>query len=130
MDDPMRLGERIAFYRRRRGLSQVELGTLVERSESWVSQVERGARLVDRLSVLCTVADALEVSVADLRAAEPDAAATLPPEGGYLDDIRLALSGHPALPLLLGVARPKRRVKLAAVRPQVDRCWELMHASR
>jgi transcriptional regulator with XRE-family HTH domain len=61
------LGERVALLRRRRGLSQVELSNLIGRSESWVSQVERGARHLDRLSVLRKVADALEVSVADLQ---------------------------------------------------------------
>jgi transcriptional regulator with XRE-family HTH domain len=61
------LGERIAFLRRDRGLSQVELGGLIGRSESWVSQVERGARQLDRISVIGKVAAALGVSVADLR---------------------------------------------------------------
>jgi transcriptional regulator with XRE-family HTH domain len=46
------VGERIAAYRRRRGLSQAALAGLVGRSESWLSQVERGVRSVDRLSVL------------------------------------------------------------------------------
>jgi transcriptional regulator with XRE-family HTH domain len=45
----------------------VELSNLIGRSESWVSQVERGARHLDRLSVLRKVADALEVPVADLQ---------------------------------------------------------------
>ncbi len=40
---------------------------LVGRSESWVSQVERGVRPVDRMSVLQKVADVLSVSVAELR---------------------------------------------------------------
>jgi ribosome-binding protein aMBF1 (putative translation factor) len=44
------IGERIAIYRRRRGISQAVLAGLVGRSESWLSQVERGARSVDRLS--------------------------------------------------------------------------------
>ncbi|MET7806603.1 helix-turn-helix domain-containing protein [Micromonospora chersina] len=35
------LGERIAAYRRRRGLSQAALAGLIGRSESWLSQVER-----------------------------------------------------------------------------------------
>lgn len=36
------LGERIAFYRRRRGLTQAVLAGLVGRSEDWLSKVERG----------------------------------------------------------------------------------------
>jgi transcriptional regulator with XRE-family HTH domain len=46
------IGERVGAYRRRRGLSQAALAGLVGRSESWLSQVERGVRSVDRLSTI------------------------------------------------------------------------------
>jgi len=59
-------GERIAVYRRRRGLSQAALAGLVGRSESWLSQVERGIRSVDRLSVLIDMAKILHVDVESL----------------------------------------------------------------
>ena len=42
------LGRKIAFFRTARGLSQREFGALVDRSEAWVSQVERGERRIDR----------------------------------------------------------------------------------
>jgi len=80
-DDARALGERVALLRRRRGLSQVELGNLVGRSESWVSQVERGARRLDRLSVLRKVADALEVPVTDLQASADAGAGSAAPVG-------------------------------------------------
>jgi transcriptional regulator with XRE-family HTH domain len=57
------IGERIAAYRRRRGLSQAVLAGLIGRSESWLSQVERGIRSVDRLSVLLDMARVLHVEV-------------------------------------------------------------------
>ncbi|MFG2110866.1 helix-turn-helix domain-containing protein [Micromonospora chersina] len=57
------IGERIAAYRRRRGLSQAALAGLIGRSESWLSQVERSARSVDRLSVLLDIAKVLHVEV-------------------------------------------------------------------
>jgi transcriptional regulator with XRE-family HTH domain len=60
------IGERIAIYRRRRGISQTVLAGLVGRSESWLSQVERGTRAVDRLSVLIDIGKALHVDVAVL----------------------------------------------------------------
>ena len=60
------VGERIAAYRRRRGLSQAALAGLVGRSESWLSQVERGVRSVDRLSVLLDMARVLHVEVESL----------------------------------------------------------------
>jgi transcriptional regulator with XRE-family HTH domain len=60
------IGERIAVYRRRRGLSQAALAGLVGRSESWLSQVERGIRSVDRLSVLLDIARIVHVDVESL----------------------------------------------------------------
>lgn len=60
------VGGRVAAYRRRRGLSQAALAGLVGRSESWLSQVERGLRHVDRLSVLMEMARVLHVDLAAL----------------------------------------------------------------
>lgn len=57
------IGDRIQAYRRRRGLSQAALAGLVGRSESWLSQVERGVRSIDRLSVLLDMARVLHVEV-------------------------------------------------------------------
>ena len=57
------IGQRIAAYRRRRGLSQTALAGLVGKSESWLSQVERGIRSVDRLSVLLDLSKVLHVDV-------------------------------------------------------------------
>ena len=54
------------MYRRRRGLSQVALAGLIGRSESWLSQVERGLCSVDRLSVLLDIARILHVDVESL----------------------------------------------------------------
>jgi transcriptional regulator with XRE-family HTH domain len=59
-------GERIARARRRRGLSQAVLAGLVGRSESWLSQVERGRRGVDSHAVLTRMAAALRVDVEEL----------------------------------------------------------------
>lgn len=60
-DDALTVGDRIAFYRARRGLTQRELGALVGRSTEWVSSVERGRRQVRRMDVLTEVARALRV---------------------------------------------------------------------
>jgi len=60
------VGERIAFYRRRRGLTQRVLAGLVGRSEDWLSKIERGEREPRRLDVLVDVAKALRVTVGDL----------------------------------------------------------------
>src|SRR3954452_13741598 len=63
MSDGDGIGRRITTYRRRRGLSQAALAGLIGRSESWLSQVERGVRSIDRLSVLLDLARVLHVEV-------------------------------------------------------------------
>ena len=64
--DQLTVGERIAFYRRRRGLTQAVLAGLVGRTEDWLSKVERGDRQIRRLDVLTEVAQALRVTLGDL----------------------------------------------------------------
>lgn len=64
--DQFSIGERIAFYRRRRGLTQGVLAGLVGRSEDWLSKIERGERDIRRLDVLSEVAQALRVTMGDL----------------------------------------------------------------
>ena len=59
-------GQRIARARRRRGLSQAVLAGLVGRSESWLSQVERGKRGIDSHSVLVRLAEVLRVDIEEL----------------------------------------------------------------
>ena len=106
MDDATPLGERIAYYRRRRGLSQVKLAGLLGRSESWLSQVERGVRSIDRISVLTQVAAALNVPVTEL---SPDP--LVQEHGGEhptVRAVRLALSDQDALALLFGEPAARR----------------------
>jgi transcriptional regulator with XRE-family HTH domain len=64
--DQLSIGERIAFYRRRRGLSQAVLADLVGRTEDWLSKIERGEREIRRLDVLVEVAQALRITLGDL----------------------------------------------------------------
>ncbi len=64
--DPLTIGERVAFYRRRRGLTQAVLAGLVGRSEDWLSKVERGEREIRRVDLLTAMAKALRVSLGDL----------------------------------------------------------------
>lgn len=61
------LGRRIAQLRRERGMSQADLALRLKFTPTpqWVSQLERGTRS-PTLDTLCKVADALEVTLADL----------------------------------------------------------------
>ena len=54
MTETMTIGERVAFYRRRRGMAQVVLAGLVGRTEDWLSKVENNRIELDRLSVIRT----------------------------------------------------------------------------
>ncbi|OEV11441.1 helix-turn-helix domain-containing protein [Streptomyces nanshensis] len=117
------LGKKIQFNRKRRGLSQKEFAVLLDRSEAWVSQVERGVRRIDRMTVLEKVADVLDLPVAELAAEAPVVASTVmePPGASRL---RLALSAAHSLKAILGGHEPPDLDKL---REDTEHAWALTH---
>jgi transcriptional regulator with XRE-family HTH domain len=120
------LGRKIAAERRRRGLSQPELARMIDRSVAWVSQVERGVRKVDRMSVLETLAAALEVPLAELAAEAPVVAAATEEAPGAAG-LRLVLSGvHSLRAMLNGRHSPA----VSTLRTRTRKAWELTHAGR
>ena len=62
----MTIGERIAFYRQRRDLTQAVLAGMVGRTEDWLSKIERGERQAQRIDVLVDLARELRVTLGDL----------------------------------------------------------------
>ncbi|MGH3921560.1 MAG: helix-turn-helix domain-containing protein, partial [Pseudonocardiaceae bacterium] len=54
MEYGLSIGDRIRYWRKRRSLSQTVLANRVGRSESWLSQVERGNRPIVKLNDLIT----------------------------------------------------------------------------
>jgi len=52
MTETLSIGERVAWYRRRRGMSQEVLAGLVGRTADWLGKVENGRIYLDRLSVI------------------------------------------------------------------------------
>ena len=126
------VGERIAIYRRRRGLSQAVLAGLIGRSVSWLSQVERGTRAVDRMSVLIDLSRVLKVDIAELTgqsfALAPNGG--LEPEG--LADIRRVLMRYTELPAAInpGPSTVDAAPDLIQLRSRVDTAWRLRQASR
>lgn len=106
------IGERIAAYRRRRGISQAALAGLVGRSESWLSQVERGVRSVDRLSVLLDMSRVLHVDVESLIGRPWDLAPNGNVENDELGDVRRFFARYDQL---VGVAdQPAPKANLRA----------------
>jgi transcriptional regulator with XRE-family HTH domain len=125
-DYQVALGRKIADQRRRRGLSQPELARMIDRSVAWVSQVERGVRKVDRMSVLETLAKALDMPLSELAAEAPVVAAVNEEPPGTAG-LRLVLSGAWSLRAMLnGHDAPSPD----ALRSKVDRAWSLTHAGR
>lgn len=120
-------GERIAHLRRRLGLTQAELAARLDRSESWVSQVERGVHTIERMPMLRAVADALQV---EPTAIQTDIEAPSPERpGSDLSHTRLALTGHAAL-LTTMLRATRRTLPLDELRARVDDAWTAVHASR
>lgn len=74
------IGERVSWYRRRRGLSQRVLADLVGRTEDWLNKVENNRIQLDRLSVIGALARELDVALGDLLA-EPSLVEWTPETG-------------------------------------------------
>ncbi|MER5350110.1 helix-turn-helix transcriptional regulator [Kitasatospora sp. NPDC002551] len=133
-DDRRAFGARVAQLRKQRGMNQEQLAAAINRTASWVSQVERGVQPVVRLDVLRLLADGLGVSVQTLRPDAPSAPAAAPVLGkeapNDLDRVRLLLSGHPALDVLLGVDRSVEARDPTGLAADVDEIWDLTHAAR
>lgn len=93
---------------------------------AWVSQVERGVRKIDRMSVLEKVAEALDVPLSELAAEAPVVAAAAEEIPGTAG-LRLVLSGAYSLHAVL---HPAPVPPVEQVRIEVERAWELAHSSR
>jgi transcriptional regulator with XRE-family HTH domain len=64
--EQLTIGDRIAWYRRRRGMSQEVLAGIVGRTPDWLSKIENKRIDLDRLSVIRSLAEALDVTLGDL----------------------------------------------------------------
>jgi tetratricopeptide (TPR) repeat protein len=120
------LGRKIAAERHRRGLSQPELARMIDRSVAWVSQVERGVRKVDRMSVLENLAAALDIPLAEL-AAEAPVVAAVSEEPPGVGGLRLVLSGVHSLRAMLN---GHRSPSMSTLRTKTRKAWDLTHAGR
>ena len=121
-------GQRIARARRRRGLSQAVLAGLVGRSESWLSQVERGKRGVDSHSVLVRLAEVLRVDIEELTgSANVDETGRRAHVAAPL--IEQAMMGYGTGPLD-GGDEPGREVSLDFLRAQASSAYQAYQATR
>ncbi len=126
-DDALTVGERIAFYRVRRGLTQQQLGVLVGRSTEWVSSVERGRRQARRMDVLTGVAHALRVPLSDLVGAP--VLTEMPPEQDDVPAVRDALMAPQRLSGVLYADRGgDSKARRSATARYGDHVWDAYQA--
>jgi transcriptional regulator with XRE-family HTH domain len=124
------LGERVSELRRERGLKQQTLATVVGRSVSWVSQVERGEITVGDVGLLQRLAAALGTPSRELvELVLGEEASEAERQRSYVEALRLALAGHPAPGAAMGVPGKTRQLQPDRWEAQVKQAWTLVHAS-
>lgn len=127
MTDDMTIGERVAFYRHRRGLTQSVLAGLVGRTEDWLRKVEHNVLPLDRLSVLRRLAFALDVALGDL-IGEPVLMAWADGSGRRtVPALRAALMDHRQF---LTSPRPGEPVRLDTLSSELAEQWSDYQNSR
>jgi transcriptional regulator with XRE-family HTH domain len=123
----MTIGERVAWYRHRRGRSQEVLAGMVGRTTDWLSKVENGRANLERLSVIKALADALDVTLGDLLG-EPAILDWQPRTNARtVTLLRESLLTYPALTAALADADPLPADQL---RRDVESVWDAYQASR
>ncbi|MCZ7374041.1 helix-turn-helix domain-containing protein [Micromonospora sp. WMMC250] len=89
--DDIPIGRRVASWRVRRQMTQQMLADRLRRSKSWVDKIERGARTLDRYSVIQELAHVLRVEP-EVLLGQPRSTPAGTPDG--VDDIRAALARY------------------------------------
>ncbi|MEU8999288.1 helix-turn-helix transcriptional regulator [Streptomyces caniferus] len=123
-------GERVAWYRHRRGLSQEVLAGLVGRTTDWLSKAENNRIELDRLSVITALAKALDVSLGDLLA-EPTLLEWSNDSGRRtVPALRAALMDYKQLTPLLGPPPDDEPPALEHLRANVKEALDAYQVSR
>ncbi|OXM50271.1 transcriptional regulator [Amycolatopsis thailandensis] len=128
-EDQRKVGAAIVAKRHELGLSQKAFGELIGKSESWVSQVERGTHTLDRLSELLRISEALEIPISDLT---PSFVTAAPNKPLAVSELAMALILSSGLRFGLrrpGDPKPRTRQDPAALIDQAAQAWELVHGS-
>jgi len=124
------IGERVAWYRRRRGISQEVLAGRVGRTVDWLSKAENNRIDLDRLSVIRALAEALDVSLGDLLA-EPTLMDWSGESGNRtVPALRAALMDYRQITPLFGAVNVDEPPQLDALRAEVGEVWDAYQESR
>lgn len=126
LEPGMSTGQRIRYYRNRRGLTRAVLGELVGKSGEWVKAVETGRLLPPRLDMLMQLAEVLKVTdLADLTGEQPV----------RIRMFRGPALGHPALPAVKEAinwypfGRDQEPAPLDGLQDRLTNAWQARHAA-
>ncbi|GAA0972785.1 helix-turn-helix transcriptional regulator [Nocardiopsis tropica] len=120
-------GQIIRSHRRRRGYSQTVLAGLVGRSESWLSQVERGKLSVDSHDVLTRLADILRLPLSELTG---DTEEATPVRYTPADAIERAMMRYTSLEVIVAETGREDPVDVARLRAEAHRTYAAYQATR
>ena len=102
------IGRRVAYWRKRRDLSQQVFADRLGKSKSWVDKVERGVRRLDKFSVLQDVANVLQLDAQLLLGKAPERRSDSQGRIGEVEvgEIRAALERYDSLSTFFHSAPP------------------------
>jgi transcriptional regulator with XRE-family HTH domain len=86
------IGQRVARYRKAKGMSQEVLAHLLARSHSWLTKIERGERQLDSMSLIVEIARVLKVDVLEITG-QPYRPSDGPPAHAAVPAMRRVLIG-------------------------------------
>ncbi|MFI7548027.1 helix-turn-helix domain-containing protein [Actinoplanes sp. NPDC049599] len=130
MTTKLTIGERVAWYRRRRGMSQEVLAGLVGRTSDWLGKIENNRIELDRLSVIKSLADVLDVSLGDLLA-EPSLLDWNSESGlETVPALRSALMEYRGITALGTAGAGQEPPDLAGLRRETSELWDAYQGSR
>ncbi|BCJ48378.1 transcriptional regulator [Actinoplanes ianthinogenes] len=130
MTTKLTIGERVAWYRRRRGLSQEVLAGLIGRTADWLGKIENNRIELDRLSVIKSLADVLDVSLGDLLA-EPSLVEWTADSGmETVPALRAALTEYRTITALGARGDSSVPPDLDDLRKETAKLWNAYQASR
>lgn len=119
----MTTGERIRYYRQRKGMPQAALAGLVGRSQDWLSKAERNVIPIDSVSMLITIGRHLDVdNIADLTGPYFDLSLVDGPEHPTVPGIRRAINTPPSL---LGLGLPGDALTAQQLDDRVREAWTI-----
>ncbi|GAB3460732.1 helix-turn-helix transcriptional regulator [Streptomonospora sediminis] len=121
-------GQIIQRARSRRGLSQAALAGLVGRSESWLSQVERGKRKVDSHEVLTRMAEVLRIDLHELTGEEE--ASRIGVRYAAARDIESAMTRYTSLETIIQATGDEQVIDVERLRDEADRTYAAYQATR